>query len=79
METLKIITDVVTAGAVLTAAIVAVRGLSSWQHQLRGKSEYELSRRILVSVFKYRDALKGVRHPAMWPNEMPYPPKDKAD
>lgn len=79
MDKMELITDVITSGAALTAAVVAVRGLSTWQHQLKGQSEYDLARRILVSVFKYRDALIGVRHPAMWANEMPYPSKEKAD
>lgn len=79
MDKLGLLADLVTAGAAVTAAVVAVRGLSTWQHQLKGQSEYDLARRILVSVFKYRDALVSVRHPAMWANEMPYPPKEKAD
>jgi hypothetical protein len=78
MDSIGLVADIVTAGAALTAAIVAVKGLGTWQHQLKGQFEYELSRKILGSVFKYRDALIGVRHPSMWANEMPYPPQEKA-
>ena len=70
--------DIVLSGAAITGAVVAVKGLGTWQRQLKGQSEYELSRRILVTLFKYRDAINGVRHPAMWAYEMPTPSEDEA-
>ncbi len=66
------------SGAAITGAVVAVKGLGTWQRQLKGQSEYELSRRILVALFKYRDAITGVRHPAMWAYEMSSPPEEEA-
>lgn len=77
-EIVTLLKDLVLAGAAITGAVVAVKGLGTWQRQLKGQSEYELSRRILVTVFKYRDAINGVRHPAMWAYEMPSPPEDEA-
>ena len=77
MEILSIIKEIVITGAAITGSIVAVKGLSTWQRQLKGQSEYDLSRRILVSLFKYRDAINGVRNPAMWADEMPIPPEEK--
>jgi len=77
-ETVSLLKDLILAGAAITGSVVAVKGLGTWQRQLKGKSEYELSRRILVSLFKYRDAINGVRHPMMWAHEMPAPPEDKA-
>lgn len=62
----------------ITGAVVAIKGLGTWQRQLKGQSEYELSRRILVTLFKYRDAINGVRHPAMWSYEMHTPTEDEA-
>lgn len=44
--------DLVFTGAAITGAVVAVKGLGTWQRQLKGQSEYELSRRILVTLFK---------------------------
>lgn len=70
--------DLVLSSAAITGAVVAVKGLGTWQRQLKGQSEYELSRRILVSVFKYRDAINGVRNPVMWAYEMPSPPEEEA-
>jgi len=78
MEILSIIKEIVISGAAITGSIVAVKGLSTWQRQLKGQSEYDLSRRILVSLFKYRDAINGVRNPAMWADEMPSPPEEKS-
>jgi len=77
-EIVTLLKDLVLSGAAITGAAVAVKGLGTWQRQLKGQSEYELSRRILVSVFKYRDAINGVRHPAMWAYEMPSPPEEEA-
>ncbi|WP_167631695.1 DUF1837 domain-containing protein [Mariprofundus ferrooxydans] len=77
-EIVTLLKDFVLSGAAITGAVVAVKGLGTWQRQLKGQSEYELSRRILVSVFKYRDAINGVRHPAMWAYEMPSPPEEEA-
>jgi hypothetical protein len=73
MEVFTVIKDLIVAGAAITAAIVAVKGLDTWRRQLKGHSEYELSRRILVTLFKYRDAVNDVRHPAMWNYEIPKP------
>ena len=77
-EIVTLLKDLVLSGAAITGAVVAVKGLGTWQRQLKGQSEYELSRRILVSEFKYRDAINGVRHPAMWAYEMPSPPEEEA-
>ncbi len=77
-EIVTLLKDLVLSGAAITGAVVAVKGLGTWQRQLKGQSEYDLSRRILVSVFKYRDAIDGVRHPAMWAYEMPSPPEEEA-
>lgn len=78
MEIWTVVKDLVILGAAITGAVVAVKGLSTWQQQLKGQSEYDLSRRILVTLFKYRDAINGVRHPAMWGHEMPSPPEEEA-
>jgi len=76
---LTLIKDIILIGAAITGSIVAIKGLGTWQRQLKGQSEYDLSRRILVTLFKYRDGINGVRHPAMWAHEMPSPPEDEAD
>jgi hypothetical protein len=73
MEVFTVTKDLIVTGVAITAAVVAVKGLDTWRRQLKGHSEYELSRRILVTLFKYRDSVNSVRHPAMWHYEMPSP------
>ena len=77
IECVSLIKDLIIGGAAITGTVVAIKGLNTWKRQLKGNSEYNLSRRLLVSLFKYRDAIKGVRHPAIWTNEMPSPPEDE--
>lgn len=77
LEFVTLVKDLLVGAAAITGAVVAVIGLSTWKRQLRGQFEYELSRRILVTLFKYRDAIAGVRHPAMWSYEMPKPPVEE--
>ncbi len=79
MDFVTIVKDVALVGAAITGAIVAVKGLSTWKKQLRGQSEYELSKSILVTLLRYRDAIDGVRNPGMWAAEMPYPPAEQAE
>ncbi len=77
-EYIALAKDFIISAAAITGAFVAIRGLGTWQKQLKGHSEYDLSRRLLVSLFKYRNALYNVRHPAMFSYEMPTPPDSEA-
>ena len=70
--------DIIFIGVGITGAVVAVKGLGTWQRQLKGQSEYDLSRRLLVALFKIRDAINGVRNPMMLGHEIPIPSKDEA-
>lgn len=70
--------DLILVGAAIIGSVVAVKGLSTWRRQLRGQVEYDLARRMLRITFQYRDAIDGVRNPAMWTAEMPAPPEEKA-
>jgi hypothetical protein len=77
-EIVSLVKDLILSGAAVTGAVVAIKGLGTWQRQLKGQSEYELSRRILVSLFKYRDSINGVRNPVMMGYEMPTPPENES-
>jgi hypothetical protein len=70
--------DVLVAVAAVVGAVVAIRGLNTWNRQLKGSAEYDLARRILKVSYRLRDAIKGVRYPAMWGVEMPNPPAEEA-
>ncbi|BFM13654.1 hypothetical protein R50072_38070 [Simiduia litorea] len=77
-QIISLIKDLILAGVAITGAVVAVKGLGTWQRQLKGQSEYDLSRRILIGLYRYRDAINRVRNPVMWPYEMPYPTDEEA-
>jgi hypothetical protein len=61
--TVAFIKDIATALAAAVGIYVALDGLSTWKKQLKGKTEYELARRLLKSVYKLRDAIDIVRNP----------------
>ncbi len=74
MEETKIVIEnvanIATAVAALAAAIMAVIGVNAWRHQMKGKTEYEVARRYLRSVYKVREAIKYVRSPYISVGEM---------
>ncbi len=63
--------DALVGLSVITAAVFAYLGLSVWKKELKGKSEYELAKDVLKSVYRVREALKHVRHPAIYQYEYP--------
>ncbi len=48
---------------------VAFQGLNTWKRQLKGKDEYELCKKVLVDLYKYKNGIKIVRNPAMFQYE----------
>jgi hypothetical protein len=57
--------DIILAVAAIVAAYVGLRGLGTWQRQLRGNTEYQLAKSILASAYEVREAIAFVRHPLM--------------
>jgi hypothetical protein len=49
--------------------LIAWSGLSTWKKQLHGVHEFDLARRILLSVYKIEDGVKNVRSPFLGINE----------
>jgi hypothetical protein len=68
-ETIGIVKDIVLTVAALIGMIVAVFGLNTWNRQLKGGAEYELTRRLLKCTYRLREAIKGVRNPTILPSE----------
>jgi hypothetical protein len=66
-----VVKDVVLTLAAVVGAYVALQGLTTWNRQLKGGVEYELTRRLLKQTYRLREAIKGVRHPVMWSGEAP--------
>lgn len=71
--------DIVLTITAVIASFVAIMGLNTWNRQLKGQVEYELTRRLLKSAFKIREALKVVRNPVMFGYEQSMPEKAEAE
>ena len=56
---------IVTSIAAVVGVWVAWRGVSAWRSELRGRTEYDLARRILVGVYRVREGVRSVRSPLM--------------
>jgi hypothetical protein len=65
--------DLVVTVAAAVGAAIAIHGLRTWNRQLKGSAEYELTRRLLKCTYRLRDAIRGVRNPFMSAAEMPAP------
>jgi hypothetical protein len=69
LEFLSGLNTIILTAAAVAGAITAVRGLNTWKKQLKWQSDHELARKILILLFKHRDAIASVRHPAIWNTE----------
>lgn len=76
IDTIIFIKEIVTIVATIIATIVAIWGINSWKRQSKAHNDHELAKRILVNLFKYRDAIANVRNPFMWSSEMPLPSEE---
>jgi hypothetical protein len=66
--------------------VVAIIGLTTWKKELKGKSEYQLAKEVLKSVYRVRGGFNHVRNPMLdgreypedtiLPNGMVYPEKE---
>ncbi len=61
----SIIKDIILLVVAIIGAFAAIVGLKTWRKQLKGNTEYELSRRLLKAVFHARDQIKYIRNPFM--------------
>ena len=65
-EIISAISAIIVAIAAVVAAGLAKKGLDTWRQQMKGKDEYKLSRNLLASLYKYRDAVFDVRRPSLY-------------
>ncbi|MEX0719938.1 MAG: hypothetical protein WD059_04660 [Balneolaceae bacterium] len=70
MESIQVIKEIINIVAPILGLVIAAIGVFTWRIQLKGKTEYELSRRLLKAVYELRDAIKVVRNPAIIPEEV---------
>lgn len=55
----------VIAAATVAGIVVAILGLKTWRVQLEGSAHFDLARRMILEVYRVRDALERVRTPLM--------------
>jgi hypothetical protein len=70
-EIVTLIKDLALSGAAIVTATVAIRGLKSWNRELKGKAAFEVARALARSTYKLRDAIKGCRSPVVIAAEFP--------
>lgn len=58
---ITLLKDTFTCLAAIVASGVAIVGLGTWRRQLTANAERELAGRVLIAVYKVRDALEGCR------------------
>jgi hypothetical protein len=61
--------DTITFILTTTGLIIAGMGLSTWRKQIKGSKEFKTSYNLNYSLLRLRNAIKYVRHPAIWPSE----------
>lgn len=76
-EVITVVKDLALSIGAAIGIYVALRGLNTWNRQLKGSVEYDLTRRLLRCSYKLREAMKGVRNPIMFGNEIPIPPEEE--
>lgn len=64
------ISNIVVALSAACAAFAAWKGLNTWRKETEWKINHELSRDILVKMYKFREAIDNLRYPAIAPFEM---------
>lgn len=69
-EFIATFSNIVIACAAAFASYVGWKGLNAWKSQQRWQDDAELARKILILLFKHRDAIASVRNPGMLASEM---------
>jgi hypothetical protein len=49
---------------------VAIIGLNTWRKEIRGKTEFELAKKYLGTIYRIRKAIRSVRNPLITTGEM---------
>lgn len=64
-DAFSMIGTIISAVGVVLAARIGYLGLATWRKQNRGTSDHELSRRLLIDLYRLRDRIRQIRNPAM--------------
>ena len=75
-DVFAIIGTLVSAAGVGLAFYVGLKGLATWSRQLKGTSDHELSRKALIELYRYREAVERARSPVMFGYESDLTPEE---
>lgn len=64
-----LIKDTLTFIFTVIGLYIAGSGLVTWKKQIKGTKKFETAYHLNYAVLKLREAIKQVRHPAIWPSE----------
>lgn len=73
------VSNVIVALAALGALYFAYRGIKTWQDELHGRNRYDLARRLLLNLYRVREAISQLRNDAIVPAEWANRPGRKPD
>ncbi len=71
VEFVSISKDVIVGLSVFATAVIAYRGLTAWKNELKEKSEYQLAKNLLKSVYLVHKAFIYVRSPIIYQSAYP--------
>lgn len=58
--------DIVSTIGTVGALIIASFGLYTWRRQLKGTSQYEVAKKVMLLTYQVCDAIQVVRHPLVY-------------
>lgn len=65
----ELFSALLSAGATIFAACVAIYGINAWRREFKGKRDIELAEEVLELFYKARDAIRAIRSPFGFSNE----------
>ncbi len=65
-----IIKDIFLITFAAIGSVVAIIGLRTWRIQLKGKTDYELAKRLLKNIYSLRQRIEWFRNPLMMSDEI---------
>jgi len=75
-DVFAVIGTLVSAAGVGLASYIGLKGLATWSRQLKGTSNHELSRKALIELYRYREAVERARSPVMFGHETDLTPEE---
>lgn len=60
-DAVALVRDLVLTAGACVGMYVGYKGLKTWQKKLVGEQDFELARKLLLSIYRYRDAILAAR------------------